>query len=216
MVNVWTRSLGAKTQGQSFESYVEFINFGSELRDPSISESAGSERIIIMGFGRIAVANGLLHPSRTKSRSRNSGMLPNGRHPAADHVELTIHSPSLTHKLNRFQGPSTLSHNSFLGVLISYRVTMIMPRHARTNGRSQHKRKDLPALEPSSPHKRVKLLSDDESSASDSTTSSRAGGVAIPESTKSTKNKGFTINSEYARRFEHNKQREELHRRMYT
>ena len=84
------------------------------------------------------------------------------------------------------------------------------------DGSSQHKRKEPPALEPSSPHKRVKLLSEHESSASDSTTSSGAGGVAVRETTKSSKSEGFTINSEYAQRFEHNKKREELHRRTFT
>ena len=93
---------------------------------------------------------------------------------------------------------------------------MIMPRNTRTIGLSQHKRKEPPALESSSPHKRVKLLSDDETSANDSTKSSRAGGVVVRENTKSSKSEGFTINSEYAQRFEHNKKREELHRRTFT
>lgn len=111
---------------------------------------------------------------------------------------------------------SSFSHTLLLSVLISYRVKMITPRYPRTDDHSQHKRKNPPALKPSSPQKRIKLLSDDEGSTSDSTTSSRAGGVAICKSSNSSKSNGFTINSEYARRFEHNKKREELHKCTFT
>ncbi|TKX23539.1 hypothetical protein C1H76_4051 [Elsinoe australis] len=52
------------------------------------------------------------------------------------------------------------------------------------------------------PSKRAKLLSDDESSSS----SDEAGGVAL------TNGSGLKINEEYAKRFEHNKKREERHR----
>ncbi|PNS20166.1 hypothetical protein CAC42_5616 [Sphaceloma murrayae] len=51
------------------------------------------------------------------------------------------------------------------------------------------------------PTKRTKLLSDDDASSSDD-----AGGVSLPNGS------GLRINEEYAKRFEHNKKREERHR----
>ena len=53
------------------------------------------------------------------------------------------------------------------------------------------------------PSKKVKILSEDEGSSDDSAD----GGAKIDQD-----GNGFKINEEYARRFEHNKKREELHR----
>ena len=55
------------------------------------------------------------------------------------------------------------------------------------------------------PSKRVKILSDEGSD--DDSDDSADGGAKIDQN-----GDGFNINEEYARRFEHNKKREELHR----
>ena len=56
------------------------------------------------------------------------------------------------------------------------------------------------------PSKRVKILSEDEGSDDDSDDSADGGAKIDPNGD------GFKINEEYARRFEHNKKREELHK----
>lgn len=56
------------------------------------------------------------------------------------------------------------------------------------------------------PSKKVKILSEDEGSDEDSDDSTD-GGARIDQNAH-----GFNVNEEYARRFEHNKKREELHR----
>ena len=76
---------------------------------------------------------------------------------------------------------------------------------------SPHKRKS-PSLPDASPQKkRTKLLLEDESSDSDG---SQMRGVSIINDAAKDCNTGFTVNEEFARRFEHNKKREELHRCM--
>ncbi|KAI7155619.1 hypothetical protein KC349_g6854 [Hortaea werneckii] len=62
----------------------------------------------------------------------------------------------------------------------------------------------------SRPAKRAKLLSDNEASSSEDEGGSKAG-VALPSQSDEAQN-GFKINAEYAKRFEHNKKREERHR----
>ncbi|OTA32121.1 hypothetical protein BTJ68_07539 [Hortaea werneckii EXF-2000] len=62
----------------------------------------------------------------------------------------------------------------------------------------------------SRPAKRAKLLSDDEASSSEDESGGKAG-VALPSQPDEAQN-GFKINAEYAKRFEHNKKREERHR----
>ncbi|KZF23523.1 hypothetical protein L228DRAFT_267520 [Xylona heveae TC161] len=59
------------------------------------------------------------------------------------------------------------------------------------------------------PTKRAKLLDDDSSDNSDS---EEAGGVILSKDDDDKDEAGFKINKEYARRFEHNKKREEMHR----
>ena len=81
---------------------------------------------------------------------------------------------------------------------------------SRTDDGLPHKRKSL-SLPDAPPQKRAKLLLDDENSDSDG---SQMGGVSISNGTAKIRNTGFTVNEEFARRFEHNKKREELHRCM--
>ena len=57
------------------------------------------------------------------------------------------------------------------------------------------------------PQKRIKTLLEEDSSSNDDHHSSRDAEVGQDKS--SSKGHGFTINQEYARRFEHNKKREE-------
>lgn len=56
------------------------------------------------------------------------------------------------------------------------------------------------------PAKRAKLLSDDEDS------DSKDGGVALSTIKKKPAKSDLRVNQDYAKRFEHNKKREELHR----
>lgn len=60
-----------------------------------------------------------------------------------------------------------------------------------------------------SPSKKVRILSEDEGSDKDNDNSddSVGGGAKVYQS-----GDGFKVNEEYARRFEHNKKREDLHR----
>lgn len=59
------------------------------------------------------------------------------------------------------------------------------------------------------PAKKPRKLLDDDSS---SDSGDESGGVPITDQSEP----GFKINEEYARRFEHNKKREELQKRMYS
>ncbi|MCJ1351475.1 MAG: KRRI-Interacting protein 1 [Icmadophila ericetorum] len=60
------------------------------------------------------------------------------------------------------------------------------------------------------PSKRVKLLLDDDDSSDSSSPTS--GGVLLKETARGGGNSGFRVNEEYARRFEHNQRRAEIHR----
>ena len=62
------------------------------------------------------------------------------------------------------------------------------------------------------PRKRARLLSDEDSDHSSS--SDTSGGIPVKQSSGINGSLGFKINEEYARRFEHNQRRTELHRRM--
>jgi protein KRI1 len=71
-------------------------------------------------------------------------------------------------------------------------------------------RRGLPEkLQEERPQKRIKALLDDNSSGEEDSISS-AGGVPVKEEVSSSNGHGFTVNQEFARRFEHNKKREEL------
>lgn len=62
------------------------------------------------------------------------------------------------------------------------------------------------------PQKKARLLL--ESDGSDEDTTSPPGGVAVANGTNVDDINAFQVNQEFARRFEHNKEREELHRCM--
>ena len=61
------------------------------------------------------------------------------------------------------------------------------------------------------PAKRAKLLFDDNGSDSEGS-SDASGGVALASTNGHGENGHFTVNKEFARRFEHNQKRAELHR----
>lgn len=82
---------------------------------------------------------------------------------------------------------------------------------SRRNGDASYKRKSTTLPEASPAQKRTKLLLNDDSPDSDS---SRAGGLPVSEGANPSAENGFTVNEDFARRFEHNKKREELHRRL--
>ena len=63
------------------------------------------------------------------------------------------------------------------------------------------------------PAKRVKLLSDDDDPEDDSM-SNASGGISLSRQSLEADDTGFKINEEYARRFEHNQKRAELHQCM--
>lgn len=61
---------------------------------------------------------------------------------------------------------------------------------------------------PDRPSKKPKLMLDDDESESDQE-EEHTGGVSLQVNGDSSREAGFKINAEYARRFEHNKKREE-------
>ena len=61
------------------------------------------------------------------------------------------------------------------------------------------------------PSKRAKLLLDDDDETSDSS-SNAPGGVSVNQKVDGKDKSGFRVNEEYARRFEHNQRRAEIHR----
>lgn len=68
-------------------------------------------------------------------------------------------------------------------------------------------------LQEGRPQKRIKaLLEDDGASDEEDSASSGDGGVSVKQEIISPNGHGFTVNQEFARRFEHNKEREELQR----
>ena len=77
----------------------------------------------------------------------------------------------------------------------------------RTNGT---KRRSFEDEESVRPQKRTKTFLDEDSSSNDEDSLSRAAeGVSRGHNESTSNGHGFTINQEYARRFEHNKKREE-------
>ena len=78
------------------------------------------------------------------------------------------------------------------------------------------KRRSNQADGDSRPRKRVRSLLDEASGSSgDDISPSDAGGVSVENCMQASKRHGFTINRDYARRFEHNKTREELQKCEY-
>lgn len=76
------------------------------------------------------------------------------------------------------------------------------------------KRPSLQNKESEQPQKRIKaLLEEDDHSDEDGGSLNSTGGVPVEDGKPSAHGHGFTINAEYARRFEHNKKREELQKR---
>lgn len=78
-------------------------------------------------------------------------------------------------------------------------------------GSSSSKRRSPTTNGTEPPRKKVKSLMADESSSSSDAESS--GGAPIGSAVASTI---FTVNEDFARKFEHNKKREELQRRVWT
>ena len=78
------------------------------------------------------------------------------------------------------------------------------------------KTQDLEELESERPKKRSKtLLEEDDTSDEDKSVSRDDTVVHVRNDEAETGGHGFKINHGFARRFEHNKQREELHKREY-
>ncbi len=72
------------------------------------------------------------------------------------------------------------------------------------------KKRSLQDEESVRPQKRTKTLLDEDSSSNDGDSSFKdAEGVSVGQGKSSSNGHGFNINQEYARRFEHNKKREE-------
>ena len=82
------------------------------------------------------------------------------------------------------------------------------------NGRISAKRKVESQTEAHRPQKKARILLESDISDEDTGTSSPPGGVAVTNGTKIDEDDAFQVNKEFARRFEHNKEREELHRCM--
>lgn len=66
------------------------------------------------------------------------------------------------------------------------------------------------------PRKKVKLLLEEDSFDQEQDPTSESDSVPTAKDQKVREIHGLTINKDFARRFEHNKQREELHRRKST
>ena len=62
------------------------------------------------------------------------------------------------------------------------------------------------------PRKKAKILLDDDSDDG----ASESGGISVEEEGKPSDDHILGVNQEYAQRFEHNKKREELQRRVYN
>ena len=76
------------------------------------------------------------------------------------------------------------------------------------------KRKDLKQVESERPTKRLKaLLEEDDTSDGEDSVSSSDRGVLARNDNSEPGGHGFKVNHEFARRFEHNKKREELQKR---
>ncbi len=76
------------------------------------------------------------------------------------------------------------------------------------------KRKTLEQVESERPTKRLKaLLEEDDTSDEEDSVSDSDGGVLARNDDSGSSGHGFKVNHEFARRFEHNKKREELQKR---
>ena len=76
------------------------------------------------------------------------------------------------------------------------------------------KKHDIEQVKSERPTKRLKaLLEEDETSNEEDSVFSNDGAVPMRNVKQSPSNHGFKVNQEFARRFEHNKKREELHKR---
>lgn len=76
------------------------------------------------------------------------------------------------------------------------------------------KRQNLGQIGTDRPTKRLKaLLEEDDTSDEEKSVSGNAGGEPAGNDASESGGNGFKVNQEFARRFEHNKKREELHRR---
>ena len=83
---------------------------------------------------------------------------------------------------------------------------------AGQKGDLSKKRKYSSQLEPERPRKKTKTLLEADASDEESVTSSSFGGVSVGKHGRNESSGVFTVNQEFAQRFEHNKKREELHR----
>ena len=90
--------------------------------------------------------------------------------------------------------------------------TLAAPQNSQEKGR---KRPIPGTVEHERPGKRIKPLLEDDTSDEDSE-SSATGGVPLGRSTSPPNENGFTINQDFAKRFEHNKKREELQKRLWN
>ena len=88
---------------------------------------------------------------------------------------------------------------------------LLAPPKSQENGR---KRPNPSEAENERPEKRTKPLLEDNTSDEESGCSV-FGGVPLERQISPINEKGFTINQDFAKRFEHNKKREELQKRTY-
>lgn len=88
--------------------------------------------------------------------------------------------------------------------------TKLDPGH---NEGSSAKRKLESQKEAHRPQKKARKLLESDGSGED--TASPPGGVAVTNGTKIDEGNAFQVNQEFARCFEHNKKREELHRCIF-
>lgn len=82
-------------------------------------------------------------------------------------------------------------------------------RQSQLNGAKRHAFEDARSERP---QKKTKGLLEEDDSSETENSASDSGGVPIANPKASLNGHGFTVNQEFARRFEHNKKREELQR----
>lgn len=99
---------------------------------------------------------------------------------------------------------------------VGFNYVLCIPRNAMTyTGKHPSKNVTRPGSVLSTserPRKKAKILLDDDSD--DGT--SESGGISVEEEGKPSGDHILGVNQEYAQRFEHNKKREELQRRVYN
>ena len=84
------------------------------------------------------------------------------------------------------------------------------------NGLSDIRMRSSQQVEGGRPTKRLKaLLEEDDSSSNENEVPGHDRGVRMPDEESEIDGRSFKVNHEFARRFEHNKKREELHKREY-